>query len=267
MKDKYGYKRHRLQIGASEGVMFNSALSYRRWFSIIIAFLFTLNSNAQKDSIMKEFMKNIPAVTADYEFINGDSIFGNDKTSEPKMRIAGNDTIYFLHTSPHSYSEQDKSGKQTRRIWKGDYGFSETIFSSNPRFKTQKRYYPTGGIKDKGVFYSGGMKVGLWYHYDEKGNLIEMVDHDEGFDFTLEDVLAYRLNNHFPVPWEKIGIEKLNEGKVKAWYVSYVIERTKFTTILDAKTGAVIERRTYEYPLGTTDADEVEPWDKHLYNR
>ena len=56
---------------------------------------------------------------------------------------------------------------------------------SKSLYSITKVYYPNGNIKKKGVGYVYFFKKGTWYYYDENGKLIEEINHDAPFKFTL----------------------------------------------------------------------------------
>lgn len=62
----------------------------------------------------------------------------------------------------------------------------------NSYFYLNKIYYTDGKIKAKGFsFVYEGFPKGLWYYFDEQGNLTDSIDHDKPFLFTFEQVLKF----------------------------------------------------------------------------
>ncbi|SOS55911.1 conserved hypothetical protein [Tenacibaculum finnmarkense] len=80
--------------------------------------------------------------------------------------------------------------------------FQEVIYFSNSPFSILKAYYLNGISKMKGVLFnhgSLGIQKGIWYEYDQKGNLINEKNFEEGYTFTWEDVLNYCVTNNIPI--------------------------------------------------------------------
>lgn len=213
-------------------------------------FLLPLHTNAQTNDIMKK----IPVINADYEFLKRDSIFFGKGKKENRIRIVDNDTINVL-TTETSYREYDKNRK-LREIRDSKTHMSEWDYSENQLFKVYRRFYPTGEIQFKGVSSIYGFRVGKWYYYDEKGNLIEVVDHDKGFDFTMEDIFAFCLANNISLEERGLfapatGIRKYTDAENRTfWFITYR-DYTKGKTIMlqiDAKTGAVVKTSESNLP-------------------
>ena len=62
----------------------------------------------------------------------------------------------------------------------------------NSHFGLAKIYYPNGNIREKGLlFVYDHFRKGTWHYFDEKGNLVESIDHDKPFKFTFEQVLEF----------------------------------------------------------------------------
>jgi hypothetical protein len=83
------------------------------------------------------------------------------------------------------------------------------------------------------------------YKYDEKGNITEIKDWDEGYKFTYDDVFTF-LNNK-EIKTCKLCMTKIykivNKDK-KTWvveYLDYNIKKT-VTYVLDANDGTIINK-------------------------
>ncbi len=73
------------------------------------------------------------------------------------------------------------------------------ILPAKPLFYVEnKEFYENGFIKQKGKYFgrfnanSYGIKIGIWYEFDEKGNLIKETDEDKKFGaFSYNEVLTF----------------------------------------------------------------------------
>ena len=81
-----------------------------------------------------------------------------------------------------------------------DYSYNDVnILAPKPLFYVEyKEFYNNGFIKQKGKFFgkfqvnSFSTKIGIWYEFDERGNLIKQTDEDVKFgDFSYNEVLSF----------------------------------------------------------------------------
>lgn len=121
-------------------------------------------------------------------------------------------------------------------------------------FQYGEAYYPNGNLRSKGINSWLGFQIGKVYKYDEKGNLTETIDHDEGYEFTYEQVLEFCQENDIELQSDKI-MNRLKKGTLsderKVWIIDYNNPKTHKRDIyrLDGGTGEVLlkevkERRT-----------------------
>lgn len=86
-------------------------------------------------------------------------------------------------------------------------GFEEIIYVSAPEFyKIRKTFYIDGFIKSKGLDmgaisreggFGYGIKIGLWYYFDDKGKLTKTVNEDEKFGkFGYNELLHFLDKEH-----------------------------------------------------------------------
>jgi len=123
-------------------------------------------------------------------------------------------------------------------------------------FMLEKVYYPSGRIQAKGWEYIDFFKKGVWYEFDEDGNLTATVDYDKPFTYTFKNVLKFCKRHNIKVergntgeemggPTTRIGREV--DGDKSVWYIQYSKSRDLLETIdLDGKTGKVISRESVE---------------------
>ena len=131
----------------------------------------------------------------------------------------------------------------------------------NQYFYISKVYYPNGNIKEKGLYYSEFEK-GVWYNFDEQGNLTDSIDHDEPYKFTFEQILEFARKEgieyrKFDVEYKLSRIEKYTEllrfcdenYKKHVWFIRHWNrQRRQLEEIMiDGVTGEVLERQFTDF--------------------
>jgi hypothetical protein len=112
-------------------------------------------------------------------------------------------------------------------------------------FQYGETYYSNGNLRSKGINSWLGFQLGKVYKYDEKGNLTETINHDEGYDFTYEKVLEFCKENSIELQSDKI-MNRLKKGIIedgrKVWRIDYNNPKTHKRDIyrLDGCTGEVL---------------------------
>ena len=88
-----------------------------------------------------------------------------------KLARKAEKTVYDNGVVSYYWEYKEKDGATV--IIDGDKtdGFTEERKFKNSYYNIYKEYYPTGIIKEKGIFF-GEAAIDLWYSYDEQGNLI-----------------------------------------------------------------------------------------------
>jgi len=200
---------------------------------IVILIILAININsckAQKTSIQNHKIM-IPKIDNafekfDIEIFNMESI--------RKKRIIKNNKIFI---------EEDSQ----------NYGYSKQMYPSNSFFKIISTFYKSGIIKEKGLLFNNGSQYGIWYKFDEQGNLTEEINTDEGYDFGWEQILKYCEKNKIKLTkgYKRGGYQtsiykQTKEGK-KVWKIEYLAVKkdTGWMTqlYLDGKTGSVLEKK------------------------
>lgn len=92
-------------------------------------------------------------------------------------------------TGTTTYTRED--GTKVRMSATGNPSIIEKI--APPSFVTrQRQYYSNGILRQLSFFMDGGLKVGIWRTYDERGNLIKEVDEDAKFGkIKPQDILNF----------------------------------------------------------------------------
>ncbi|AZB08655.1 hypothetical protein EG344_07300 [Chryseobacterium sp. G0162] len=125
-------------------------------------------------------------------------------------------------------------------------------------FKIFKDYYPSGNIKYKGIALNvwGNFKKGIWYEFDENGNLIKEIDHDRPYKFTFEDILKFCEIQGIKIDkgpilqstgWHNEISRKIENDK-PVWEIEHLKKSNLVEIIkLDGITGKVLGTSTYNY--------------------
>ena len=90
-------------------------------------------------------------------------------------------------------------------------------------------YYGNGRIKSRHILSKFNFEIGFKYKYDEDGNVVSVVDTDDGFKFGYEDVMKFYVRKWksldyagFPVKIEKDYLPGNPDKKV--WVLSHRLE-------------------------------------------
>jgi antitoxin component YwqK of YwqJK toxin-antitoxin module len=104
------------------------------------------------------------------------------------------DTVRFNRIKVKNYLDTVEKLPDGTVIIMGMYGVVSFYGEIPPssRFAIIKNYYPNGNIQSKGLgFNYDRFAKGVWYYYDEAGNLEKTTDYDKPFKFTFEQVLKF----------------------------------------------------------------------------
>jgi hypothetical protein len=128
-------------------------------------------------------------------------------------------------------------------------------------FGIAKQYYPNGNIQSKGLgFNHDRFEKGVWYYYDEKGNLEKTVDYDKPFKFTFEQVIKFCEKEEIYFKkgvlggdgeWYRSSIrrEYIAEQQICYWEINWFNQRKGKIEIiqLDGITGKEISREYMDF--------------------
>lgn len=199
------------------------------------------NSMITKNSLNTDIMQDEFRLTKKFERFDSarfDQRSNRDRTSSLEE--------YLLDGSYVELSEAE-IGKQYELIPPGSY------------FSLLKLYYPNGNIREKGFTYVHYFPSGVWYEFNEYGDLIREVDYDAPFTFTFDGVLKFCGENNIPVVKGYVprggvgfttGIRREVDGD-KCWWIIEYLNQTRGDRIevvyLDGKTGVVIKQESMKY--------------------
>lgn len=159
---------------------------------------------------------------------NSSEVFDLDVLVQKIDRNSKKTEKYFIQKQENSITVTDNNHNTllyySKTVDKGSL-LSGYDYTENPLFGTYKQFYPNNILKTKGLFCWFGFKLGKWYSYDDKGNLISMEDFDEGFEFTYEDVFLFCRENSIPLEKTSdkmsVQINKLISSNLNLWNIIY----------------------------------------------
>ena len=121
-------------------------------------------------------------------------------------------------------------------------GFFKSIYIDTLGITLRKsiRYNPSKKINYN--YFSLGSYIGKEYHFDENGNVIKVIDNDEGFAICWQQALFIAKKNTGKKAKEwKISKDFDDDKNKKYWEVYYFEDRDRFL-VIDAQTGEIVKR-------------------------
>ncbi|KMQ59620.1 hypothetical protein ACM39_18500 [Chryseobacterium sp. FH2] len=113
-------------------------------------------------------------------------------------------------------------GDYTKTLQNGNFievkDFGNDVYHNeyikNTYYLIRKGYYPNGNIEFKGIsFNQDTFKMGIWYEFDENGKLIKETNYDDGYDFTLKEVIQYAESLKTIQRYEDLNNEVFPKGE------------------------------------------------------
>jgi len=102
--------------------------------------------------------------------------------------------------------------------------------------------FNNGKIKLTNFTISKSGNIGKEYHFDENGNVIKVIDNDEGFAICWQQALFIAKKNTGKKAKEwKISKDFDDDKNKKYWEVYYFEDRDRFL-VIDAQTGEIVKR-------------------------
>ncbi len=142
----------------------------------------------------------------------------------------------------------------------GNYGKGYVETPLNSYFTLSKGYYKNSNIKMKGLVFNWfAFQKGIWYEFNEDGQLIKETDYDKYYKSTFEDILKFCEREHIEVKKGPIlqstgfhtairrGYSLLMDN-VSWWEIDWLKRSDLIETIkLNGNTGVVVEKRERSY--------------------
>ncbi|TPG45312.1 hypothetical protein [Flavobacterium pectinovorum] len=94
--------------------------------------------------------------------------------------------------------------------------YKKELITGNHSFKNVFIYSKTTNSLVNEFCYFYGMPIGIWKSYDEKGTLLNWKNYNEGFDFTIKDLIAMLK--------KELQIDLINDNN----YKSLIIDRSSY---------------------------------------
>lgn len=212
---------------------------------LIFTLFLIVYCKSQKPNIMK--LPKIDDKTEIYKSNIADKFMTDVNTKNKKLPLK----------EQYGFGKKDKNGIGFRiydpinkrdivNYTKYDDNITGIDFSENLIFGVFKEYYNNMTLKTKGIYCVYGFKVGKWYHYDEKGNLISTEDTDKGYDFNYEDIIKYCEKNNIPLvhndPPKSAQIQKIFFKEKYIWMIYYYDYPSGFVRVIhiSGKDGSVL---------------------------
>lgn len=92
--------------------------------------------------------------------------------------------------------------------------YKKVLIANNYSFKREFVYSKTTNSLVNELCHFYGMPIGVWKSYEENGTLKNLTNYDEGFDFTIKDLISMFK--------KELQIDLINDSN----YKSLVIERS-----------------------------------------
>lgn len=124
-----------------------------------------------------------------------------------------------------------------------DGNYTRTISTKNTSFIKSYRYYPNGITKFKGWLYPQNFFCGIWYFYNEKGELEREMNFDKPFLFTWDDLLLFCDQKGIDIS-KTISIKRNTDSLTPFWELLWRNKKDQILYLkLNGKTGKIIEEK------------------------
>lgn len=143
------------------------------------------------------------------------------------------------------------TNSDTIRIEKGWNALSHNYYQKcyrtkdNIKMQITSNYYLSGEIMDKYLFWNDyySFLIGKEYLYDKMGNIINIIDHDEPFKFTLEQVMNFIKENNIKGYYLIRRIDPNPIWKIIVFHP--VTEKWECCIVLNGVSGEILEEKLY----------------------
>ena len=137
---------------------------------------------------------------------------------------------YITSDSDQIYEFTDGAGVFHEQVYSDSLYYEKIIYPDSLIFDAYV-FYPNGSIKIfNRALIKGTVEVGNKLHFDEQGNVIEIINHDEPYKFTLDQVLDYMKKNDIDI-WDEnvslargVGTENEPFPGVHTWLITIKIK-------------------------------------------
>lgn len=150
-------------------------------------------------------------------------------------------------------------GTQVRQFHIGEgeeIEYVEEIVPPPPAiFAIYKNYYASGQLAETGQYYPRDFTKGIWFTYDENGNLVKEINYDAPYVFDFESLLAFIVTYNKKSKDSTIYLDRattvITRGESKEgpfWYITWQYEpeyRARLT--LSGITGEVVHQEKIKF--------------------
>ncbi len=149
------------------------------------------------------------------------------------------------------YRDTLKDGTIIRRM-SSDTDFSEFENPPPPSIlRVYRSFHLNGKLKMKGISFPNSVALGVWREYDKEGNLIKEENHDEGYEYSFEDIVSFMRLRNVDLFHRYTDIMR-NKG---VWNLVYVkgesYPKHIYNIKIDGKTGKIISKTKNVFQEGS----------------
>jgi hypothetical protein len=155
-----------------------------------------------------------------------------------------------VHTLEYEHSEI-QNGSVVKTFSGNDVnGYVVKETHPNKPFIGYKEFYKNGFLKLKGeTFKYGNFRSGVWYTFDDKGQLLNETNYELAYKFTINDVLRLLEENKIKLDDKDTKILRTESTDKPVWTVQWRINpQQKEMMKLNGSDGILIERNSYNHP-------------------
>lgn len=227
--------------------------------TVIFCIISTISYSQNNDKM------KLPEINKDFEKFNV-NVFSKDTSGieRVKSKVSMTTDTVFVNVTASRYEERDRKNKLLSYYFRSEEDETAKIsgydYSVNPLIATYKEFFQNGNIHLKGLYCWFGFKIGIWYTFDESGNLINQENTDLGYEFTYEDVFNYCRQNNISLDKEDKFRTHITKGKSRqgmlSWFISFTVFKKQKIMIyeLNGENGELVSIQ--EQPLNTRDIRE-----------
>jgi hypothetical protein len=214
---------------------------------VILMFLFTLSScGVQENSVnIRRINRKIEYLNSERKTINLQKIedykraLGNErflrqehkKTDERKNAPIGQVVISEVNKVYDGYLfvEFDGKGKKIKEIkTSSNSPIIDVKENIDLYFDYYETYFSNGNISTKSIKSWLGFNINKIYNYSASGELVSVIDTDEGYDFRYDDILRFCKEKQISLETKSfpIHINKITRPDgLKTWVITYANEK------------------------------------------
>lgn len=200
-----------------------------RFLIQLLMIITIIGCHSQKKNLM-----SIPKLNKNIEKLSDVFLSPNDTVIAKKTDEGNESEKLFVNYSRSYYGGKNyevNDQNQNRIAYLNelsDGSYSGLDYTQNPVMGISREFYPNGSIKSKGIICWFGFNLGFWYYFDEDGKIIKTINHDEGFNFTYEQIFRFCEERNIPLDKKYSGFrtkiwKQIISNSVKYWHIEFPI--------------------------------------------